>query len=608
VAAFCVACSDGEAPGGAASVRGLEASSPGAHLVHALATDRGVLAYRQWRARPGGFSDHGVEATTLSPGAFGGSVLAGDVSGDGLSDLVQVYPDTLTGANNYWSWLGGHDGGFAANASHGYFGIGGQYNGSFLLGDIDANGTDDLIQIYESGGRVAYWSWIASSHLAMSPTFGNHDIGAWDQGTFLVGRIDGDQQADLLQIHAEAGRVAYRVWRAVGPGWFHPTPTFAGILNAAFEGFFLLGDVDGAGGDDLVQVFGVGGTLAYHSWLGHGSGFAPGPSHGYYGLEGGRWGGGFLLADTDGDARDDLVQIRHEGNLAVARTWLATSHFSVTLSSRLEAPAAASGGTYLLTGRGTSGAEARHNLVDNGDFQIGPPPRLSNQPPGSYICGGARGASTSWYGGTGGGHGMTWSYLDEPMRFLRVHWERPPCVNEDHHGGHAGGSGTCAPLAGAGSFIRATFLEGHHVGGAVQNVNVAAQRNLIVRFWGRVNQAPYPVVPILWHSYFSGPALKGESYEVFEPSGSLGVVRAAAGPPPPGQECWLGSEWTFCERMITVPRTIDRTLDEVNYDPYTGVGIDYLRRALDGTFWIDVRDVEVVFADRPGCVGCTTFE
>ena len=542
-------------------------------FVHAFVTQTASAAvYRAWNAQAGsGFVGSQYSGANNALAACGGGTpLKGDVTGDGRQDLVQVYPDA-NGRPSYWIWAGQPSGGFAASPTHGYFDMSGtvaRYGDTFLLGDINGDGLADLVNIYSWNGRIGYWAWLAQpgAGFATSPSHGYYDLGADRAGTALLGDINGDGRADLVQIYSYGGNTAYWAWLANSGAGFS-TSISHGYLNlgSGHAGFYLLGDINADGAADLVQVYDYGGNIAYWAWLAQpGAGFSTSISHGYLNL-GRPWGGGFLLADSDGDGIADLVQVSAAGATNEYSAWRANpgGGFSTTLSYWYGYMDDVRVGSFLGNKLG-AGASVRHNFALNGDYAqwtgYSRPVTWANV---------ANVVADGWFVGAGAFGTVTTSWMDfvpgqsdvpgNPSKYLRMQWSAIPPYGEQQH----------APTH------RATYVEHHNLGG-VPDVNILSGQNVVVSFYARAVGGPLTVVPLLWHSYNPtpyDPALRGTTYELFESSGVPGTVALALGAPHPNASCQLTEEWQRCEKVITLPMTCGRDIWGGNY---TGVGIDFI--------------------------------
>ncbi len=191
---------------------------------------------------------------------------------------------------------------------------------------------------------------------------------------------------------------------------------------------------------------------------------------------------------------------------------------------------------------------------------------------------------THWYGGPGVGATATYDVAPfppgqtevpgSPRQHLRVTWHKPPSPDwpgETHHQPD----------------FRFTFLENF----SINDVRRFAGQTVAVSFYARVDRDAADVVPILWHSYDGQTAgiagVKGQGYELFEASGTPGVVAVAQGAPRPHARCRVTDHWQRFEKLITLPATDGKSITAGHY---TGVGFDLVDRAART---IDLSNIEV---------------
>lgn len=174
-----------------------------------------------------------------------------------------------------------------------------------------------------------------------------------------------------------------------------------------------------------------------------------------------------------------------------------------------------------------------------------------------------------WYGGPGVGATATYDVVPfpegqtevpaNPQRHLRIRWTAPASRDWPGETQHV-------------PAFRCTILENF----SLPDVRRFAGKAMLVRFYARVSAGSIHLVPILWHSYDSktpGVAMvKGKGYELFESSGTPGVVAVAQGAPRPQAICTVTTQWQAFERVITLPGLEGRTLTP---DNYTGMGFDF---------------------------------
>lgn len=155
---------------------------------------------------------------------WGSTFLSGDVNGDTYADLVEVY-NTIPGPARMRIWIGGPTG-FGSSPTYLYPDFT-WYNGTFLMGDVNGDGMQDLVQVFTTGDQIGYWLWLATpTGYYIWPQHGNYAMGQLRDGRVMLGDINGDGRADLIQLFTNnAGNAAYIVWLSV-PGMGFVTPIF----------------------------------------------------------------------------------------------------------------------------------------------------------------------------------------------------------------------------------------------------------------------------------------------------------------------------------------------------------------------------------------------
>lgn len=280
---------------------------------------------------PGDFTDPAPErldALGYRHGAATGDLaLAGDISGDGVADVI-----TVTAAGFLWVAIndgqGGFTNSFVRNEAPLFSEPVGMPGSIAFLADANADGRSDLIAVASDGAARTAQS-LGSTFGAFAPAgnpavFWQPDAGFW----VGVGDVNSDGRADLVQVDSEAAAalVALSDGTAFGAAGEWGVPGFQ-FDRAAGYGIHLA-DTDGDGRADLVQVAPDGRIDVAVST---GNGFLTPELAGYIGFhdqpERGR-GWNVFAADMNGDGRDDFVQLTEHGD------WWQ----SLSLPTGLEAP------------------------------------------------------------------------------------------------------------------------------------------------------------------------------------------------------------------------------------------------------------------------------
>ncbi len=188
----------------------------------------------------------------------------------------------------------------------------------WLTGDFDGDGDTDLVNVYGSpDGKARVWLQLATGWGFDYQSSLQTMAGFWDGQRWLVGDFDGDGKDDLVNVYGSGGKARAWVHRLTGTGFEYQTSlqTLAGFWDSQR---WMTGDFDGDGKDDLVNVYGSGGKA--RAWVHRltGTGFAYQTSlqtlAGFW--DGQRW----MTGDFDGDGKDDLVNVYGSGGKA--RAWV----------------------------------------------------------------------------------------------------------------------------------------------------------------------------------------------------------------------------------------------------------------------------------------------
>ncbi|QTA83608.1 Uncharacterized protein dnl_60210 [Desulfonema limicola] len=247
--------------------------------------------FEVWRSR----SNFYLSNNTWYDGPFDYSIyffLSGDVNGDGLSDTVGISPSDErfvvwnsngTGFNSGVEWLNGiYD-----------------YNTyEFRMADVNGDGYDDIIGIWPKEERFVVWT---------SNGKGFNSGVEWLNGTyeysdyaFQLGDVNGDGTSDIVGLNPINQR--FVVWASSGSSFLSGVEWKYGVDN--FTKYqFDLSDVNGDGKDDIVAV--SAGQESFWVWLSSGNYFKDGAQ--WYNGEYDYSSYSFHADDVNGDGRGDIV-------------------------------------------------------------------------------------------------------------------------------------------------------------------------------------------------------------------------------------------------------------------------------------------------------------
>jgi len=204
---------------------------------------------------------NGAMSTLWSNPVLGGSPLPtigwliGDVDGDGQDEIVQTFTDDqFLGMIVYGWWDGGMRGQwYVSNVGQGYGAL------AWLVGDVDGDGQDEVIQPWANGqslGMIVY-RWNPATQWSTASIGQGPAAAAW-----LVGDVNGDGQDEVIQPWVNGSSLGMIVY-----GWSNGqmsslSSTSSIVQNPSGTVAWLLGDVTGGSGDEIVQLWGgSGGSL-----------------------------------------------------------------------------------------------------------------------------------------------------------------------------------------------------------------------------------------------------------------------------------------------------------------------------------------------------------
>jgi RHS repeat-associated protein len=260
-----------------------------------------------------------------------------DINGDGKTDMLELYPGWTTYERHTWL----SDGTSFTLASNGVDGIGLNADTHFLTGDVNGDGKQDLIEMYPNGFTWGRHVWLSNgTGFDRSPEAGSSS-GLISAGSrFYAMDVNGDGKTDVVEL-SNCGIFPVNLCRATslstGTGFTLASSNVAGI-GASSGNVVYPADVNGDGKQDLVELYSAGilNSGGRHIWLSDGTGFVSGAQdNGVQFSAPDADGGGsrFLMMDVNADGKTDMVELFPFLAMYTRRTWISTGYSYVLAST-----------------------------------------------------------------------------------------------------------------------------------------------------------------------------------------------------------------------------------------------------------------------------------
>jgi hypothetical protein len=258
--------------------------------------------------------------------------LVGDLNGDGRDEIIQVWDSGNIGMIVY-----GTDGDFVIKTLWATPRVSAEGAGAvqYLIGDINGDGRDEVIQAWRNGGTLGIIVYGTDGDFAMKKKWATGNVSGDGAGAiaWLLGDVNGDGRDEVIQAWDNSGTLGMIVYGTDGDfamkkhwGTARVSGDGSGVAN---PGGWMIGDINGDGRDEVIQNWnsGVLGMIVY----GTDGDFVMKRHWGTSDVSGDGSGAvARLIGDINGDGRDEIVQQRANGDKLGTIVYGATEGYAVT--------------------------------------------------------------------------------------------------------------------------------------------------------------------------------------------------------------------------------------------------------------------------------------
>ncbi|HET6970236.1 MAG TPA: protease pro-enzyme activation domain-containing protein [Phenylobacterium sp.] len=246
--------------GGTTAFRDIVAGSNGAYTAapgYDMVTGLGAPNVRNLICRLFDLGPYVTWSTSdIGQGAGAAAWLTGDINGDGRAEVVQPWANGGSLGMIVYGWNGTAMSTLWSTSNLGE----GPGAVSWLIGDINGDGKAEVVQLWANGGQLGMivYGWNGT---AMHEVFNNANMGEGPGAvSWQVGDINGDGKTELIQLWANGGQLGMIVY-----GW--NGTAMREVFNNANMGegpgavAWQIADVNGDGKAELIQLWNNGGQL-----------------------------------------------------------------------------------------------------------------------------------------------------------------------------------------------------------------------------------------------------------------------------------------------------------------------------------------------------------
>jgi hypothetical protein len=307
-------------------------------------------------------------------GAVPGGWLIGDVNGDHKAEVIQLWSNNGRLGVEVYGWSNSE---MVKIWETGDIGAGsGAVPDGWMIGDVNGDGKAEIIQPWSNNGRlgVEVYGW---SNGALVKLWETEDIGAGSgavPGGWLIGDVNGDHQAEIIQLWSNNGRLAVEVY-----GWSNNAMTKLweigdiGAGSGAVPRGWLIGDVNDDSKAEIIQLWSNNGRLGVEVYGWSNGAMVKLGETGDIGAGSGAVQGSWLIGDLNGDDKAEVIQLwSNDGRLAVeVYGWSNNAMTKLWETGDIGAGSGAVPGGWLLTDINADGrAELLQLWSNNGRLAV----------------------------------------------------------------------------------------------------------------------------------------------------------------------------------------------------------------------------------------------
>jgi RHS repeat-associated protein len=276
-----------------------------------------------WWGSSSGFSA-GPADSIMDYNPLPGRIIVADVNGDGLSDMIELCGNSHNCGTSHYNrhvWLGSGSG-FVSGPTDTLMG----YNtgSKYLTEDFNGDGKVDMVELYpHSSTDLMRHVWVSNGTTFTGGALDSLMPYATTSTFYLAADVNGDGKGDFIELHIDSNNTNWDldVWMSTGSAY--TSTQFDKSLTYNAKSQFLVGDFNGDGKGDLVELM-PGGSYwkrTLHESMGNSFGTASSDTAMVYQSADTDH---YFMADLNGDGHEDMLELSSylgQNNRYYRRIW-----------------------------------------------------------------------------------------------------------------------------------------------------------------------------------------------------------------------------------------------------------------------------------------------